>query len=122
MNKVRIAASILLALAFLASGAIAFIHPFPLPPNDGTLGYQVIAGIYGSGLEGLIAFSHIVAALLILIPRTRFLGLLLQLPMSIGILSFNMCLQHRAVPVAIVLLLLNLIALADPPRLRALVS
>jgi hypothetical protein len=122
MNKVRIAASILLALAFLVSGAIFFIHPIPMPPNDGTPGVQVMILMKDSGLTALIAFSHIVAALLILIPRTRFLGLLLQLPMTIGILSFNLCLQHRAVPISAGLLLLNLIALADLPRLRALLS
>jgi hypothetical protein len=84
--------------------------------------YQAIAGIRNSVLGALMAFSHIVPALLILIPLTCYLDLLLQLPMSIGILSFNMCLRYCAVPVAIVLLVLNLIALADPPRLRALLS
>lgn len=122
MNKIRIGASILLGLGFLLSGAIYFIHPFPLPPNDGSINVQTMLLMHQGGLMGLIAFSHIVAGLLLLIPRTSFLGAMLQLPMTIGILSYNMTMSHQAIVVSVVLLLINLIALADPSRLRAIVS
>ena len=69
-----------------------------------------------------VTASHVVAGVLLLVPRTRLLAALLQLPITIGIVSFHafMCLQGA--PVALVMLLLNLLVLAEPARLRALVA
>ena len=69
-----------------------------------------------------ITFSHVVAGVFLLIPRTRFLAALLQLPMTIGILAFHLTMWREGAPATVVLLLLNLLVLAEPPRLRTLVA
>ena len=74
------------------------------------------------GLMAPIAISHVVAALLLLIPRTRFAGAMLQLPMTIGILAFHATMLPAGLVMAIPLLLLNLLALVDPIRLRVLLE
>ena len=55
-------------------------------------------------------------------PRTRFLGALLQLPISIGIVAFHVTLSPAGLAAEALLLLFNLGALADPSRLRSLVD
>ncbi len=74
------------------------------------------------GLTYAVAGSHVIAGIFLLVPRTRFLAALLQLPMTIGIVAFHVTMEPKGLMLAIPMLLLNLLALADPPRLRALVA
>ncbi len=67
-----------------------------------------------------IAFSHVVAAILLLVPSTRFLGAMVQLPMSIGILSFHLSMLRAGVGMGLIMLGLNLVTLADFPHFRCL--
>jgi hypothetical protein len=122
MRTARLVAAVLLALPLLVFGGNWFLHFFPLPPGDGSPGDQFLQAMRTGGLTTAIAFSHLVVGVLLVIPRTRFLGALLQLPMSIGIVSFHATMMPAGLPVAAVMLLLNLGAMADPPRLRALVA
>lgn len=122
MKIVRIVAAALLAIPLLIFGGSYFIHPFPLPPANGITGIQLLQMMRDGGLSWAITGSHLIAAVFLLIPRTRFLAALLQLPMTIGILAFHVTMWPQGAPAAGVLLALNLTALADPPRLRALVA
>ena len=122
MNKIRTISAILLAIPLIVFGSNYFLHLFPLPPGDGSAGTQLIQAMRDGGLMAAIAFSHVVAGVLLVVPRTRFLGGLLQLPMSLGIVAFHLTMLPAGLTIAIPLLLLNLGAIADLPRLRALVE
>ena len=119
MKIIRIVAATLLALLFLFFGAGFFIHPAPLPSANGQPGIQLLHEMRDGGLTKAFAFSHVVARILLLIPHTRFLGALLQLPMTIGIVAFHYFMWRLGLPFAVVLLVLNLVALYHPPHLRA---
>jgi len=122
MNIVRAVSAVLLALPLLVFGGNYFLHVFELPTGDGLAGDQLLQAMRAGGLMSAVAISHIVVGALLLIPRTRFLGALLQLPVSIGIVAFHVTMMPAGLVTAIPLLLLNLGALADWPRLRSLVD
>lgn len=122
MNRIRTISAVLLAIPLVVFGANYFVHLFPLPPGDGSAGDQLLQSIRDGGLMAAIALSHVVAGALLLIPRTQFLGALLQLPMTIGIVAFHLTMLPEGLMVAVPLLLLNLGALADLSRLRSLVT
>jgi len=122
MRIVRIIAALLLAVPLLLFGGSYFIHPFPLPPANGNLGIEMLQLMRDGHLSIAVTASHVIIGILLLVPRTRFLAALLQLPMTIGILAFHLTMWPEGAGVATVLLILNLLVLADPQRLRALVS
>ena len=122
MNRVRTVSALLLAIPMLVFGGNYFLCLFALPEGDGSAGSELLQAMRDGRLMEAIAFSHVVTGLLLIVPRTRFLGALLQLPMSIGILSFHLTMLPAGLGVAAVLLLLNLGAIADPPRLRTLLE
>jgi len=74
------------------------------------------------GLMAPIAASHVLIGLLLLIPRTRFAAALLQLPMTLGILAFHVTMLPEGTPIAVVMLALNSVVLAQRTRLRALLD
>lgn len=122
MNKIRTVSTILLAIPLIVFGSNYFLHLFPLPPGDGSSGAQLIQAMRDGGLMAAIALSHVVAGILLVVPRTRFLGGLLQLPMSLGIVAFHITMLPAGLAVAIPLLLLNLGVIADLARLCSLVE
>ena len=122
MKFVRIVSAVLLALPLIVFGGNYFLHLFPMPPGDGSAGDQLLQTMRQGGLMTAIAFSHVIAGALLLIPRTRFLGGLLQLPMTIGIVSFHAAMLPAGLVTAVPLFLFNLGAIADGPRLRSLVE
>jgi hypothetical protein len=121
MKILRLVCSVLLGLPLLIFGANYFLHLFPLPA-DPSPGGQLLQAMRDGGLMSFVAFSHVVAAVLILVPRTRFLGGLLQLPMTLGIASFHLSMSHAGIPMAAILLFLNLGVVFDRSRLIALVE
>ena len=122
MKILRVVSAVLLALPLLVFGGNYFLHLFPMPPGDGSAGDQLLQAMRKGGLIAPIAFSHVVVAVLLLIPRTRFLGGLLQLPMSIGMVAFHVTMLPAGLVTAVPFLLLNLGVIADWPRLRSLVE
>jgi putative oxidoreductase len=113
-------AALLLALTFIVFGLNYFLKFFPMPEGGDSPGERLLQAMREGGLMRYIAFSHVVAGVLILIPRTRFLGALLQLPMVIGITSFHLSMLPAGVGFAAILLLLNLLVLIDPAKWRCL--
>ncbi len=122
MSVLRIVSAALLAVPLLVFGGNYFVGLFELPAAGDSDGEQLLLALRDGGLMGAIAFSHVVAGVLLLVPRTRFLGALLQLPMSIGIVAFHVTMLPAGLPMALVMQLLNLGAMADPPKLRGLVA
>ncbi len=121
MNKLRMAAALLLGIPLVVFGANYFVHLFALPSGD-SAGARLLQAMRDGGLMGPVAFSHVVAGAALVVPRARFLGALLQLPMTLGIVSFHATMEPGGLVMAVPLLLLNLAALAEPRRLRALID
>ena len=124
MNKARLVCAIVLALPLIGFGASYFIPGFepPPPPDPDASGVKLIEAMRAGGLMAPIAASHILIGVLLLIPRTRFAGGLLQVPMSLGILAFHATMLPAGTPIAIVMLALNSVVIADGARLRALLG
>jgi putative oxidoreductase len=120
MEWLRLISAVLLALPLLVFGSNYFLHFFPMPPGDGSSGDRLLQAMREGGLMSFIAFSHVVVGVLLLVPQTRFPGAILQLPISIGIVSFHISMQPRGLPPGLIMLLLNLGAVADPVHLRGL--
>lgn len=122
MKILRIISAVLLALPLLVFGGNYFLHVFPMPPGDGSAGDELLQAMRKGGLMIPVAISHVVVGVLLLIPRARFLGGLLQLPMSIGIVAFHVTMMPAGLVTAIPILLFNLGVIADGSRLRSLVQ
>ena len=122
MKKLRLVSAILLALPLIIFGGSFFIHPLQLPPANGQPGIALLHMLREGGLTNAIAFSHVVCGVMLLIPWSRFLGALLQLPMTIGIIAFHAYMWPQGIPLPILMMVLNLIVLYEPVRLRALVG
>jgi hypothetical protein len=74
------------------------------------------------GLFLWVVLGHTVTGAMLLLPRWRFVGALLQLPITIGIAAFNLTMFPPGVGAALVMLALNLVAVADPERLTSLLG
>jgi putative oxidoreductase len=120
MHIARLICAYLLAIPLIIFGANYFLHIFPLPPGDGSPGAALLQAMRDGHLMGFVAFSHVVAGVLLAVPQTRFLGAMLQLPMTIGIVSFHLAMQQSGLVMAIPMLILNVVAAFEPDRLRAL--
>jgi putative oxidoreductase len=120
MPLARTLCAVLLAVPLIIFGANYFLHVFPLPPGDGSPGTNLLQAMRDGHLMGFVAFSHVVAGVLLVVPQTRFLGALLQLPMTLGIVCFHISMQPAGLMMAIPMLLLNCVAAFEPERLRGL--
>lgn len=121
MRAFRAICAWILALPLLIFGSNYFLHFFPLPAGNSDDGQRLLQAMRDGGLMTAIAFSHVVAGAMLVVPRTRFAGALLQLPMTIGITAFHVTMLPSGLLLAIPMLLLNLGALADATRLQNLV-
>jgi hypothetical protein len=122
MRILRLVSALLLALPLLLFGSNHFLHLFTVPPGDGGPGDRLLQSMREGGLVTPIGLAHVGVGAMLLLPRTRFLAALLQLPLTLGILSFHATMLPAGVPFAVLMLLLNLGALADGPRLRSLLA
>ncbi|MFT5154685.1 MAG: hypothetical protein ACI841_004693, partial [Planctomycetota bacterium] len=110
----------LLAVPMIVFGGNHFVSIFALPPGDGSVGATMLETMRGGGLMGPIALSHVAIGILLLVPRSRFAGALLQLPMSLGILAFHMTMLPEGTPLALILVALNACVLSEPDQIRSL--
>ena len=122
MKITGIVGSTLLALPFLFFGGIYFIHPPALPPAKGQPGFEMLHLMRENGLSIAVAVAHLVTGVLLVVPRTRFVGAILQLPVTLAIVSFHYFMERMGLPIASVLVLLNILALADPARWHAMMA
>lgn len=69
-----------------------------------------------------IAASHVLVGVMLLLPATRFAGGLLQLPISLGIAAFHLTMLPEGNGVAIFMLVLNLLIVADAAKVRTVLG
>ncbi len=122
MSKARIACALLLALPLIVFGGNYFVGAFELPEGDGQSGDQLLAAMRVGGLMTWVAVSHVLIGILLIAPRTRFVAALLQLPVTLGMVAFHATMLPAGVALAGFLLILNLIVVLDPQRLRSLLG
>lgn len=119
-GRLRVMASTGLAIPLLGSAAnylLEFIEP---PAGDDYPGAQMWRIMRDGGLFLWVVMGHAATGLMLLLPRWRFLGALLQLPITLGIAAFNLTLFPPGLIPALAMCALNLVAIADPAALRAL--
>lgn len=123
MRKARKIAAVLLALILIVFGANFFLELFELPPpRDEHPGDQLLLAMRNGGLMAWVSLSHVLVGALLLLPRARFLGALLQAPISLGILAFHASMQPEGLGPAVVMLALNGLVLWEPARWREVLA
>jgi len=113
MKWANLIAAALLAIPLIVFGGNYFVGFFEMPTGDGEQGDQLLQLMYQGGFMAWIAASHVIIGALLLVPRTRFAAAVVQLPITLGIFGFHVSMLPAGVVIALVLLLLNLAALAD---------
>lgn len=120
MKKVRLIAAILLAIPLIVFGGNYFLEFFALPPGDDSIGSELLQLMRDGGLMSYVALSHVIIGVMLLIPSTRTFGALMQLPISLGMVSFHIAMLPAGTGMATIMLLLNILAGFDQKQLSAL--
>ena len=74
------------------------------------------------GMMGWLAAGHLLLGVLLLVPRTRFAAGVMQLPITVGIVAFNVSMFPRGIPLAVAMLVVNLGVVLDRRELRRLLA
>ncbi len=90
--------------------------------GDGTQGAKMWQIIRDGGLMDWLAVGHLVLGVLLLIPRTRFAAGVAQLPITVGIVAFNVTMFPAGVLLAIGMLAVNLGVVLSRADLQRLVA
>lgn len=108
-NKILFVISLLFGLIFINSGLNKFFNYMPMPDDLPESMLKVMEAFMTIGwLMPLIAVVEIIAGILIIFPKTRALGALMIFPIMIGILLTHIFNAPAGLPMAIILLLINL--------------
>lgn len=109
MKIVKQIPALLLALVFIVFGGVYFLKLIPTPPMTGNL--LTFMTLFGdSGYMTFVKILEVVFGLLLLIPKTRALGLLLILPIVVNILCFEVFIAKQP-GIGVALLLINFIGI-----------
>ncbi len=101
--------ALLLALVFLVFGANYFLKFIPMPPMSGDpLTFMMLFG--GSGYMTFVKVLEIAFAILLVLPKTKALGLLLILPIVVNIVCFEVFIAKQP-GLGIALLLINFLGI-----------
>jgi hypothetical protein len=122
MRRVQTISALLLSVPLVGSAANHAFKWVKPPMSDSSRGAQMWELIRDGGLMDWLAIGHLVLGILLLVPRTRFAAGLMQLPITIGIVAFNVTMFPRGVPLAIGMLAVNLGVVLWPRELRRLLA
>ena len=122
MRHLQAASAILLSVPLIGSaGNHVFTWAKP-PMSDGSRGAQMWELIRDGGLMDWLAVGHLLLGILLLVPRTRFAAGVMQLPITVGIVAFNVTMFPAGVALAIAMLVVNLGVVLQPRDLRRLLA
>jgi len=82
--------------------------------SDGSRGAEMWELIRDGGLMDWLAVGHLLLGVLLIVPRTRFAAGVMQLPITIGIVAFNVTMFPSGVPLALGMLVVNLGRIGTP--------
>lgn len=122
MRHLQATSAILLSVPLIGSAAnhaFSWVKP---PMSDGSHGAQMWELIRSGGLMNWLAVGHLLLGILLLVPRTRFVAGVMQLPITIGIVAFNVTMFPAGVALAIGMLAVNLGVVLSPRDLRRLLA
>jgi hypothetical protein len=122
MRSLQAVSAVLLSVPLIgpaANHAFKWVNP---PMSDGSRGAQMWELIRDGGLMDWLAVGHLLLGILLLVPRTRFAAGVMQLPITIGIVAFNVTMFPAGVALAIGMLVVNLGVVLAPRDLRRLLA
>jgi uncharacterized membrane protein YphA (DoxX/SURF4 family) len=103
-NKVLFVFSFLFGLMFIFAGANKLFNFAPMPDNLPEKMVKAMAAFTEIGwIMPLVGVAEVVGGILMMIPRTRALGALVNLPVMVGIVLTNIVQDQSGLPIAIVL-------------------
>ncbi len=113
MRIVKLIVCILFGLMFLNAGLNKLFNYMPMP--EMTPAQMEVFGAFMklTWLMPLVAVIEIAGGILFMIPKTRALGAIVILPVMTGILLHHLTLEPSGIPIAIVLMLINLWMIFD---------
>jgi uncharacterized membrane protein YphA (DoxX/SURF4 family) len=108
-NKILFVISLLFGLMMINAGLNKFLNYMPAPkdmPEKMLKAFQAFMTI--GWLMPLVGTAEIIGGLLFIIPKTRALGAIIIFPVMVGILLTNIITAPSGLPIALVLLAINL--------------
>lgn len=113
MKIVKFIFALLFGLMFINAGLNKFFLYMPMP--EFTAAQQEIFDALEklSWITPLVGLVEIIGGLLFIFPRTRALGALIILPVTIGIVLHNYTFEPSGLSIAVPLLLINIWMIAD---------
>jgi len=122
MQRLQTASAILLSMPLIGSAANHAFKWVKPPMSDGSRGAQMWELIRDGGLMDWLAVGHLLLGILLLVPRTRFAAGVMQLPITVGIVAFNVTMFPRGIALALGMLVVNLGVVLSPRDLRRLLA
>jgi len=122
MQRLQTASAILLSMPLIGSAANHAFQWVKPPMSDGSRGAQMWELIRDGGLMDWLAVGHLLLGILLLVPRTRFAAGVMQLPITVGIVAFNVTMFPRGIALALGMLVVNLGVVLSPRDLRRLLA
>lgn len=108
-KKVILVVGILFGLMFINAGLNKFLNYMPVPEDMPEKLMKAMAAFMEIGwLMPLVAVAEIAGGLLFMIPKYRALGAIIIFPVMIGILLTHLFIEPSGLPMALVLLAINL--------------
>ena len=108
-KKIMFVVSLLFGLVFINAGLNKFFNYMPIPEDLPENMVKLMSALMEvSWLIPLVAFAEILGGLLFAIPKTRVLGAMVIFPIIIGILLTNINSAPSGLPIALILLAINL--------------
>ncbi|MBT8233408.1 MAG: hypothetical protein HKO66_05750 [Saprospiraceae bacterium] len=89
MKKLNVIGAFLLAIPLIVFGSNYFIDMIPKPPDDGSIGLDMLETMRSGGMMVYVALGHIIIGLMLIFKKTRYVASILQLPISLAIVFFN---------------------------------
>ncbi|MEQ8419163.1 MAG: DoxX family membrane protein [Arenibacter algicola] len=108
-KKIMFVVSLLFGLVFINAGLNKFFNYMPIPEDLPENMVKLMSALMEvSWLIPLVALAEILGGLLFAIPKTRILGAMVIFPVIIGILLTNINSVPSGLPIALILLAINL--------------
>jgi len=113
-NKILFVLCLLFGLMFINAGLNKFFNYMPAPTNLPPSMMKVMKAFMEIGwLMPLVGVAEVIGGILFIIPKYRALGAIIVFPVMIGILLTNIFDAPSGLPIALVLLAVNLWALFE---------
>jgi len=113
-NKILFVVSLLFGLMFINAGLNKFFNYMPMPKDMPESMQKLMAAFSEiTWLMPLVGIAEVVGGILFIIPKYRALGAVVVLPVMIGILLTNIFNAPSGLPLALVLLAINLWVIYD---------